>query len=207
MLEFVLPGLWAVAGLLAAPFLNRLIVALPGARETAVSPSVARLQAGLLWMITPPLFAAVAWAFGVSLRTPLATFYVLLFLVIAAIDLKHRVVLNRVVYPAILLSPLAALLWGLPLERIVFGGAIEFGFFLISALATRGRGIGAGDVKLAVCLGFLAGFPRVVLALVLTIGMAGIAALLMSIRNRGVRGHMAYAPFMVAGTLLAILLR
>ncbi len=76
---------------------------------------------------------------------------------IVGFDLKHRLILNRVTYPAMVvavaLSPVSP---GLDLWRALAGGVGIGLFFLIQNVISRG-GIGLGDAKLGALVGALCG--------------------------------------------------
>lgn len=173
-------------------------------QPSQLSPEARQLRQRALLVTTPLLFALLAWRYDASLRLPLAALYAALFLLIAVIDLEHRLVLNRMLLPAMLLAPLAGLLWGLSLESMALGTLVLFGFFLLSALLSRG-GVAGGDVKLALLLGLLTGFPGAVTALFYTALIAGVTSggLLLA-RKRGRKDYIPFAPFMVAGAALAL---
>ena len=152
----------------------------------------------------PLLSVFLAWYFGPSLRALVGVWYLALFLLITAIDLEHRLVLNRVIVPAIILAPATATLWGLSPLSIGVGGAIEFLFFLLSALISRG-GVGMGDVKLGAFLGLIAGYPLVITGLMATAVSAGlVSGMLLLLRIKSRRDYIPYAPFMVLGTAVAL---
>ena len=197
---------WAAIGVAVAPAVNRLVLWLP-ARASVLDRDAQRRRALLFWAVTPLIFGLLAWHLGPTPPVAVAALYAALFLVIGAIDLEHRLIPNRILLPALLASPFTATLWGLSPANIALGGAIEFGFFLVSAVITRG-GIAAGDVKLAAFLGFIAGYPRVALALLATTLVAGLAsAALLALRIKSNRDYIPFAPFMLLGTAVALLLR
>jgi len=76
-------------------------------------------------------------------------------------------------------------------------------FFLMIFLFTRGRGMGFGDVKLAVLLGLFLGFPDIVLALYiafLTGGGTGIILILW--KKKRLKSSVPFGPFLILGTLI-----
>jgi leader peptidase (prepilin peptidase)/N-methyltransferase len=108
----------------------------------------------LLWVEigTGVLFGLVYWRFGLSLELPIILVYSCIFIVLLVIDLEHRLVLNKVVYPAMALALLISILFSffLPQLEIVpgiapaaIGGGIGLGLFLLIVLASRG-GMGCG---------------------------------------------------------------
>ena len=129
-----------------------------------------------------------------------------LLLIIAAIDLEHRLVPNVLLGAGSVLaflSQLFVLRWGL--LSVLAGAAVGGGLFLLIALLRRGA-MGWGDVKLAALIGMITGFPGVLQALVVGILLGGVAAaLLLLIRLRQPKQYMPYAPYLVAGCLATLL--
>lgn len=78
--------------------------------------------------------------------------------------------------------------------------------FLLIVVATRFRGMGLGDVKLAFVIGFLLGFPLSLLAFWVSFVLGGIFALgLLILHRKKFRDTIALGPFLVLGTLIATL--
>jgi len=85
--------------------------------------------------------------------------------------------------------------------------AIGIGLFFTALwLITKKRGMGLGDVKLAPVLGFLLGYPDVVIALYiafLTGALVGVILILAG--NKTLKSKIAFGPFLVLGTAGAFL--
>lgn len=127
------------------------------------------------------------------------------FLAVAVIDLEHRKVLNRMLLPVLPILALFQVWSGLPmLVSALLGATLGFGFFLILALIKPGS-IGMGDVKLAGLIGFAAGLPGVIIALIVGIYSGGLAAIALLIYHGFRRRQtMAYAPYLVLGAWTAL---
>jgi leader peptidase (prepilin peptidase) / N-methyltransferase len=163
---------------------------------------------------SPPVIAAVlALAALVAALQSSATASVLramLVLVVvpcAVIDLRRRIIPNRITGPA----ALVALLAGLALDsggepKRLLWAAITGGFLLIAALASP-SGMGMGDVKLLGVMGLLLG-PAVVIALLVALLGNILGAAVMSSR-RGVRSalksHVPFGPYLAVGGIVAAL--
>ncbi|MFZ1757018.1 MAG: A24 family peptidase [Caldilineaceae bacterium] len=128
------------------------------------------------------------------------------FSLILVIDLEHRRVLNIVVYPMAGVA-FALALWrtDLSLTSAIVGGLVGFGIFLL-LYSVRPGALGAGDVKMAGLIGLLVGFPGVIVALLSAITLGGLGAgFLLIFRRVGIRGTMAYAPYLSVGAMIALL--
>ncbi len=132
---------------------------------------------------------------------------------VAVFDLKHRLVLNVVTYPAIVLGLAASFITpGLSITTSLAGAVLVGMFFLLPALLRQGS-VGLGDVKLGLFIGAVTGFwlfPPVtgaVVALFWGAVLGGAASLVtLVVRRRGMHDTLAYAPYLCLGTLIAFLL-
>ena len=93
------------------------------------------------------------------------------FLLIAIVDLEHRLVLNRVLLPALPAAVAFNLLTGTPSLGSALAGAV-MGFVLFLILAIVGQ-MGMGDVKLAGVIGLMTGFSGMLVATAICISLAG----------------------------------
>jgi len=133
---------------------------------------------------------------------------------LAAIDLQVQRLPDRLTlpaYPALLALLGAAALIGhqaWPLARALLGGLALGGAYLLLGLIRPG-GIGGGDIKLAglagLALGWL-GWRTELGGAALGFVLAGVAGLaLLAARRVTLRSHVSYGPFLIGGTLLALL--
>lgn len=97
-----------------------------------------------------------------------------------------------------------------PLATTVLGAAAWGGLIGGLWLLTGGRGMGMGDVKLAPILGATLGWlglTAAVTGLVAAFVMGAIVSvLLMARRKAGLGTHLAFGPFLLAGTLIGVIL-
>jgi leader peptidase (prepilin peptidase)/N-methyltransferase len=175
----------------------------------------------LFWveLATALIFASLYWwcvvfnpelgivAFGVM------AFYACLFTIIFVIDLEQGLILNKVVYPGMVVALLLALLpqSGLAQQivtRVAYaalGGGIGFALFLLIAIASRG-GMGWGDVKLAALIGLATGFPLVFLAIIMGAILGGIVAVALVIaKKRKRRETIPFGPFLALAAMVTLL--
>ena len=87
----------------------------------------------------------------------------------------------------------------------LLSGLGAFGFFFLLFLATKGRGMGFGDVMLVVLLGFFLGFPGIAIGLYLAFVIGAIFSLfLILIRNKRFKHDtIPFGPFLIFGTVIA----
>ncbi|MGI8825170.1 MAG: prepilin peptidase [Chloroflexota bacterium] len=153
------------------------------------------------------VFAALAAHYGPNIQLLLSSAYSAVFISVAYIDIDHRLVLNRLSYPAALLAIPSAMLWpGFGVRSALLGAAVGGVVFLVLQAAGRGA-LGTGDTKLAIVIGAIRGFPAVFDALLLGMLFGGVAALiLLVVFRRGRKQYIAYAPYLSAGAILSFFL-
>jgi leader peptidase (prepilin peptidase)/N-methyltransferase len=149
------------------------------------------------------LVVAVKW--GDVLQMTLGLVLVTFLVPIAAIDLDHKIIPNKLTGPAAVLAiALVAVLDTRHLPEYLIAGAGALLFFYLPALI-HNKGMGMGDVKLAAVLGLYLGravAPALFIALILgvVVGAGVIAAKGVS---EGRRAKVPFGPFLAAGALVA----
>ena len=211
-------ALGLVLNLLADWLPQRILPPADPASGTSAGSARRPLRWGALWLLSIGLVWHLRSTAAVPLQllgeTGAALTYCSLLLLIATIDLEHRLVPNVLILAGLilaigfsLLSPARGALRGHAsgLTTALLGAAVGGGLFLLLALARR-NALGAGDVKLALLIGMLTGFPWVLQALVLGIVLGGLAAaVLLLFRLRGPKHYIPYAPYLAAGAIATLL--
>ncbi len=125
-------------------------------------------------------------------------------LVVALLDLRYRIVPNRLVYPAAVMALAARLLLYGASDALVAlaAGLGAFGLFFLAGWVSPG-GLGGGDIKLAGLTGLLTGFPGIFLALIVAVMSGGLTAV--ALIASGKRDPIPYAPFLCLGALVALI--
>ena len=159
----------------------------------------------LLVEVALPLAAIALWRHdGPSVVLLVHTAMIAFFVAVLFIDLEHRLVLNRMTGPGVVVA-LGCSFFGVgpSLPHALLGTVVGFLALFIPALLLPG--LGMGDVKLAAVIGACVGFPLVLPALFAGIICGGVAAAsLLLTRRAGRRSTFAYAPYLVIGVVLAI---
>jgi leader peptidase (prepilin peptidase)/N-methyltransferase len=168
----------------------------------------------LFWveLATAVIFALLCWHFQLSPELGVMIFYACLFIIIFVIDLEQGLILNKVIYPTMVVALLLALLPQSWLTQTIkpgiasaaLGGGIGFVIFLLIALVSRG-GMGWGDVKLAALIGLATGFPLVFLAVIMGAILGGIVAVaLMVAKKRKRREAIPFGPFLALAAMVTL---
>jgi leader peptidase (prepilin peptidase) / N-methyltransferase len=165
----------------------------------------------LIELATAGLFVAVAIRFeSVWLLIAVSAFLALL-LALSLIDLEHKILPNRIVYPSLIGFPAylgVARLAGAPVDLgdMIIGFFAYGGFMLIVAIVSP-RGMGMGDVKLAALIGLVVGaidLPSVAVAAGLAILLGGVGGIVALAMGKGRKTAVPFGPFLAAGAALAV---
>ncbi|NMP21174.1 A24 family peptidase [Sulfobacillus harzensis] len=144
---------------------------------------------------------------GMALLVPHIAFWqvglVAILAVVAAVDWRHHIILNRFVVAALFWGGIARSAYGHWFWAVILGGAV-FLFYLMVHVVTHG-GLGMGDVKLAGVLAFGLGYPSGLVSVVAGMWAAGIFALVLVVSRRRGSGVMALGPFLAVGGFVGLL--
>ena len=128
---------------------------------------------------------------------------------IALIDLRHRIIPNRLMYPSLILFPVVVVLaWLVGDATDPVRGAIGLLLYggILFVVAIVSRGMGMGDVKLAALIGVVLGslglrFVGVAAGAAIVFGgLGGVVALAM---GRGRKSAIPFGPYLAAGAVVA----
>ena len=153
--------------------------------------------------LTAVLAVACVAAFGLTPYAALAFGFCAVLVTLSAIDLRHRIVPNRIVLPAAAVVLVAHTALD-PSPEWALGALGASGFLFAAALA-HPKGLGMGDVKLALLLGAMLGAP-VSIALFLGFVSSLAPAIVLFARHGRAARKMAIplVPFLSLGALVAL---
>jgi len=187
------------------------------------------LRVPLVELATGLMFALLWWTLGPSLWMVLNTLYASILIVVFVIDLEHRLVLNVIIIPAIVVAILAVLFQYVEGPTVAFvafpalmfrstnltlvqlamlsqlaGGLVAFGIFWL-IWRINPDGMGYGDVRLAAFVGLITGFPGALVAVFGSFVLGGVVALFLLIMRKVTRkAAIPFAPFLVIATLIMV---
>jgi leader peptidase (prepilin peptidase) / N-methyltransferase len=173
-------------------------VAVPAAPSRRVPP--------LALAIGAALSVAALVRHGVSTEGVLAAALLPVLAALAAVDIRARVLPNRIIGPAML----AVLMWQLVVStdrvpEFVLAGAGAGAFLLLPSLVQPGA-MGMGDVKLGVLLGLALGAGVVGALMVGFVAVAPVAVVLLVARRADPRATaIPFGPFLALGATVALL--
>lgn len=168
----------------------------------------------LIEVATAALFGLAAWKFGGTAEAVVFAAFFWALVVLTVIDLEHRLLPDRIVYPTFVIAWAALIAVALVrddpdrLLDAAIGAAAFGGFFFVVALIYP-AGMGGGDIKLAfvlgTMLGFLDGIGVVLVGMFLSFLIGAVAGVgVMLATGRGRKSQVPFGPFLALGTILAI---
>ena len=136
-----------------------------------------------------------------------------LLIVIFVYDLKHYIIPDKIVYPAIMVSGIWYLVSSIFLDSytkysivdIIYSPVGAFAFFAAIFFVSKGKWLGFGDVKLVFFMGLLLGWPGILVALFAAFMLGGIMGLgLIATGKKNMKSQVPFGPVLVVGTFAAL---
>lgn len=222
--------IFAVLGFFIGMLINSLADFLPTWRraETAVSwqwtPSglwqlvrgqAARRRPWLVELSTLLLFAVLPALIPAWQNLLVNSFHIAVLILIIVIDLENRLIFDIVIYPATIIALLGSFVVTREENsiRLALVGAVTgfviFGLLYMAAQWRYGAGsgaLGAGDVKLALAMGAMLGFHRILFALGLGILLGGVISFLLLLSRRVNRqSHLPYGQYLATAAIIMLI--
>jgi prepilin signal peptidase PulO-like enzyme (type II secretory pathway) len=159
----------------------------------------------LVELVTALLVVACFAVFGLTAWATLAAAFCAVLVVLSISDLQHRIVPNRIVLPSAAVALVAHTVIDPSLEWAVWALIAAGGLFLV--VLAYPKGLGMGDVKLALLLGAMLG-SSVTLALMLGMFAALIPSSVLLTRHGSAARKMGipFVPFLAFGAVVALFL-
>lgn len=170
---------------------------------------------------TAALFVGLYLQHGLSGEFVVLAAAMAFLLAIATIDFDHQLILNSMTFPAMVAALALAAFWPeLGFDRTFYGLGSNWASFVNSLLSGIGaflvfvgiaivsrQGMGLGDVKLALVLGFLLGYPAILVSLWLGVVSGGVVAVtLLATGLRGRKDAIPFGVFLAGGAIAGLFL-
>jgi leader peptidase (prepilin peptidase) / N-methyltransferase len=162
---------------------------------------------------TALLFALLPAVFDVWSNLLINALYIAVLILIIVIDLEHRLILDVVTLPmtgvALLLSFLLTIdqnTIGLALVGAITGYLLFLFAYWVGKMMFGPGALGFGDVKLAMLMGAMLGFHRIIFALILGILLGGLISAILLFSGRFSRSqYLPYGQYLALGGIIMIL--
>ncbi len=170
--------------------------------------------------ITGLAFTLLYWKFGLGIELAIVLIYASLLTIIFVIDLENQLILDVITYPAMALALIFSFFWpGVgelttlqvgavklsPLVSALAGGAFGLAAMALPFVIYR-QGIGFGDVKLGALVGLMAGFPLIILAILLSWITGGlVAAVLLAFKVKQPKDAIPSGTFLAVSAMVILL--
>ena len=178
------------------------------------------IQYPLVELLTATLFSLVYLYFGpvtglfsfnffqIGFWLIMASFLIIIFI----FDLKYYIIPDEVIYPAIIISMLwifysfySGLIGKADVVYFIFSALGASLFFFLIWFFSKGVAMGFGDVKLAILIGLLLGYPNIIVGLFLGFLFGAIiGSVLILLKKRGLKSEIPFGPFLLVGMLIAL---
>jgi prepilin signal peptidase PulO-like enzyme (type II secretory pathway) len=177
-------------------------------------------QYPLVELITGLFFVIILWylSFSFNIFSGFWFFQLVYYLIIVSLliiifvyDLRHYVIPDKIIYIAIGTAGLWYLAAGLLLNfynkyeilNAIYSAIGAAAFFLLIVLVSRGRWMGAGDIKLAFLLGLILGYPAILISLFLAFFFGAIIGIgLIILGKKTLKSEVPFGPFLISGFAL-----
>jgi prepilin signal peptidase PulO-like enzyme (type II secretory pathway) len=198
---------WVVAGALLGVVVRWGSVRL--ARLEGLEPGSRSWQVYGPPILTALVFGIFAFHFGPTPTLYLRSVFVLVLVQVIFFDFEHRLILDRVIFPSMALALFASLFnepWWAGIAAGLGAGLLFLALALAGSAIFKAEALGFGDVKLAVFMGLLLGPLPTVQAVFYGVFMAGVVSVGIIVRDRSLKGTLAYGPYLAAGALIVLYL-
>lgn len=207
-------GVWGILGGVAGYLVGMLCLILEGhigEMEEGELSGRTRIETLLLPALGAVGFFMFAARDGMTAALLIHSLWILVLIQILGFDLKHRLILDVVTIPAMVVALiLASFSPDLNLFQAVFGLAVGglalLPFAVASSLFHQGAGFGWGDVKLGMVIGAITGMSLnygglyTLWALIAGTLIGGVITVALLVTRRiGLRDAVPYGPFLVVG--------
>ncbi len=135
------------------------------------------------------------------------------FLIILVADLRYYLIPDYAVVPLFVLTcfyrlylVLSGVMQLQDLLSAVIATVLLSGFFFALWFFTKGKGFGFGDVKFAIPLGLLLGWPKLLVGVFFAFILGGFVGIILLVSKKKYFGQvLPFGPFLIAGAVIALI--
>jgi len=155
-------------------------------------------------IFTPVIFVLIWQNFGFAIYSAFALLYSTAFMALFLTDMSYKLIPDAVVYPAMVIAIIGEALRNSELGNHFLGGALSLllflAFYAFGQAFMRWKKVeevafGMGDVKLALLIGFILGYPEGLRALLAGVLFNGFVALAIIVKGIVSKRLSPFTPF------------
>ena len=134
-------------------------------------------------------------------------FLTFIFVTISFYDILFQEIPDSLSLPTIILAGLAGVFGHFhTLSSLAIGFAIPVAFFGTLFLASRGRWLGGGDIRIGAIMGLVLGWPKVLVGLFLAYSIGSVfSAIGLATRRIHLKSAIPFGPFLFLGAYIAMI--
>lgn len=128
-------------------------------------------------------------------------------IVVFGADLKYRIIPDQIVLLMVISGFLYLFFFDInQFLNNFFSALAAFLIFLLLTVATKGKGMGLGDVKFAFAMGLVLGYPAVIVSFYLAFLTGAVFSLILVIKGKKkMKSTIPFGPFLAAATYVSLL--
>ena len=178
-------------------------------KKLPISYPIVELLMGILFLALNfkyNIFSNFLISFGLlnSLKLFFGVLMVVLLVFSAVFDLKYMILPDFSTIILIALSFFGVMFDEANIVPYLLSALAASGFLLILNFFTKGRGMGMGDVKLAIFMGLFLGYPKTIVAFYVAFIVGAIFGLILMIfKKANKKSQVPFGPFMIFGFFVA----
>lgn len=129
-------------------------------------------------------------------------------IVVFVYDLKHYIIPDKIIYPAIIVAlgfNLFSNFHNSLFLNNIFAAFIASLFFLSIVVITKGKGMGGGDIKLAFLMGLILGWPIVIFSVFFAFISGSVVGIYLILAGKKkMKSMIPFGPFLIFGTFVGM---
>ncbi|MBU0707791.1 prepilin peptidase [Patescibacteria group bacterium] len=162
-------------------------------------------QYPLVELITGVLFVITYLKFSLSEEFIVYAIYVSFLIVVFVFDLRHYLILDRVMLPAGIVALFGSLILGVGFFNILIGIIIGGGFFFLQYVLSRGKWIGGGDIRLGLVMGLMLGWEKLLAALFVSYLIGSVAGISLVLwKQKKWQSRLPFGVFLTTATFVTL---
>lgn len=182
-------------------------------KKISIQYPLVELATGFLFVFIYSHFGPVSALFSFDFFQIVFWWIMASFLVaIFVFDFKYYIIPDETIYPAIAVSAVwilyefcAGVIGGADVLHIVLSAFFSALFFFFLWFFSKGMAMGFGDVKLAILIGLLLGYPDIIPGLFLGFLFGAImGSVLILFKKKGFKSEIPFGPFLLAGLFVSL---